>query len=100
MVAYLKLTPGPRAGDGQLGDRHRLRLRRQPHRRHPPGLPLRKTPDLVVVETRYREAFQYLQTAEPQVAQCIGRYLQQASPPVAFGPDYVVYATRVNAPGR
>lgn len=59
-----------------------------------------KTPDLVVVETRYREAFQHFQTAEPLTAQCIGRFLKQASPPVAFGPDYDVYAARVSAPGR
>jgi hypothetical protein len=51
-----------------------------------------KTPDLVVVETRYREAFRYFQTAEPQTAQCIGRFFQGASPLKEFGAGYTVYA--------
>lgn len=59
-----------------------------------------KTPDFVVVETRYRDAFRYFQTAEPQVAQCVGRFFQQAAPAHDFGGGYSVYTARLNAPGR
>ena len=51
-----------------------------------------KTPELVVVEDRYREAFQYFQTAEPKTAQCVDQFFKTAAPAMEFGPYYTVYA--------